>query len=61
MIAEQLTERVICLAIEVHRHTGLGLLEPVYEQCLCHELSEAGLILNFHVRRLADGIRRYVL
>ncbi len=123
MIAEQLTERVICLAIEVHRHTGPGLLESVYDQCLCHELREAGipferqvaipviykgvpigdgfkadilvaqeviieikavtailpvyeaqlhtylsmskihvgLILNFHARRLVEGIRRYVL
>ena len=41
-IAGDLTERVIGLAIEVHRHTGPGLLESVYEQCLCHELHEAG-------------------
>ena len=123
LIAGELTERVIGLAIEVHRHTGTGLLESVYEQCLCHELSEAGipferqvaipviyksvsigdgfkadilvareviieikavaailpvheaqlhtylsmskirvgLILNFHARRLVEGIRRYVL
>ncbi len=123
LIAGELTERIIGLAIEVHRHTGPGLLESVYEQCLCHELREAGipferqvaipviyksvpigdgfkadivvardvileikavaailpvheaqlhtylsmskirigLILNFHARRLVDGIRRYVL
>jgi GxxExxY protein len=118
-----LTEQVIGLAIEVHRHTGPGLLESVYEQCLCHELCAAGipferqvaipviykdmpigdgfradivvahevileiksvaailavheaqlhtylrtsgirigLILNFNARRLAEGIRRYVV
>jgi GxxExxY protein len=122
LLAGVLTEQVIGLAIEVHRHTGPGLLESVYEQCLCHELGEAGipfqrqvgipviyktmpigegfradivvarevtleiksvaaivpaheaqlytyprmsglrvgLILNFKVRRLTEGIRRYV-
>jgi GxxExxY protein len=43
LLAEQLTQRVIGLAIEVHRHTGPGLLESVYEQCLYHELRQAGL------------------
>jgi len=35
LLAGELTEQVIGLAIEVHRHTGPGLLESVYEQCLC--------------------------
>jgi GxxExxY protein len=39
--AGELTDRVIGLAIEVHRHTGPGLLESVYEPCLCRELLEA--------------------
>jgi GxxExxY protein len=43
LIAGELTEQIIGLAIEVHRHTGPGLLESVYEQCLCHELREAGI------------------
>jgi GxxExxY protein len=34
-----LTERVIGLAIEVHRHLGPGLLESAYEECLCYELA----------------------
>ena len=38
-----LTGRVIGCAIEVHRHLGPGLLESVYETCLCDELSAAGL------------------
>ncbi|MGH7155342.1 MAG: GxxExxY protein [Acetobacteraceae bacterium] len=41
LLAESLTETVIGLAIETHRHTGPGLLESVYEQCLCHELAQA--------------------
>ena len=41
--AESLTERVVGLAIEVHRDTGPGLLEAVYEQCLCVELRRAGV------------------
>jgi GxxExxY protein len=43
LLAEPLTDRMIGLAIEVHRHTGPGLLESVYEQCLCRELGEAGI------------------
>jgi GxxExxY protein len=43
LIAEELTQRIIGLAIEVHRNTGRGLLESVYEQCLCFELRQADL------------------
>jgi GxxExxY protein len=38
-----LTERVIGAAIEVHRSLGPGLLESVYEECLCYELHVTGL------------------
>ena len=45
LLAESsLTDRVIGLAIEVHRHTGPGLLESVYEVCLCRELANAGIL-----------------
>ncbi len=43
MIRDPLTERVIGLAIEVHRTLGPGLLESVYEDCLCHELRTHGI------------------
>jgi GxxExxY protein len=36
---EGLTKAVIGAAIEVHRAVGPGLLEGVYEECLCHELA----------------------
>jgi len=117
------TGEIIGAAIEVHRNLGPGLLESVYEACLCSELSERGvpfrrqvslpvaykgkrvdaglrmdllvndcvvvelksvekllpvheaqlitylkltgkkigLILNFNVRRMSDGIKRLVL
>lgn len=38
-----LTDRIIGAAIEVHRYLGPGLLESAYEECLCYELSQAGL------------------
>ena len=39
MRKDPLTEKVIGLAIEVHRHLGPGLLESIYESCLCQELA----------------------
>jgi GxxExxY protein len=38
-----LTNRIIGLAIEVHRTIGPGLLESVYAECLCDELAQAGI------------------
>ena len=38
---DPLTNRVIGLAIGVHRELGPGLLESAYEECLCFELKEA--------------------
>ncbi len=35
---DPLSAAVIGAAIEVHRVLGPGLLESVYERCLCHEL-----------------------
>lgn len=36
---DELSQRVIGCAIEVHRTLGPGLLESTYRQCLAHELS----------------------
>jgi GxxExxY protein len=36
-----LTDRIIGLAIEVHRKTGPGLLESVYAACMCLEFEQA--------------------
>src|SRR5262245_19238458 len=40
---DPLTEGVIGAAIEVHRILGPGLLESVYQKCLCHELTLRGI------------------
>jgi GxxExxY protein len=39
----EIPERIIGCAIEVHRHLGPGLLESAYEECTCHEITQAGL------------------
>jgi GxxExxY protein len=46
---QELTERVIGLAIEVHRKTGPGPLESVYAACRCFELEQAGIPLSRQV------------
>ena len=120
---DDLSNRVIGCAIEVHRELGPGLLESTCEQCLAHELTlngiafqlqqpqpveykgihldcgyridlliedeliielkaveeikgiheaqlltymklaaiKTGLLMNFNVTKLKDGIKRYVL
>ena len=39
----QITEKIIGAAIEVHRALGPGLLESAYEACLAYDLTERGL------------------
>ena len=120
---DELSNRVIGCAIEVHKHLGPGLLESAYERCLSAELTnldikhsvqtslpveykgikldcsykidilvensiivelksvdtilpvheaqlltymklsgvKTGLLINFNVSRLKDGIKRFVL
>ena len=60
-----LTERIIGLAIKVHRLLGPGLVESVYESCLNRELCRDGLAVARQVwlpvfydgMRLEDGYR----
>jgi GxxExxY protein len=39
----QVTEKIIGAAMEVHRALGPGLLESAYEECLCYELDLHGI------------------
>ena len=67
-IHPDLSEKV--LGAKVHTTLGPGLLESAYEACLCHELARitylrasgvrVGLLLNFNVSHLRNGIRRLV-
>jgi GxxExxY protein len=41
--AQTLSPKVIGAAIEVHRHTGPGLIESIYERCLMRELELLGI------------------
>ena len=41
MEINQITEKIIGAAIEIHKTLGPGLLESAYEECLCYELSRA--------------------
>ena len=55
------SEHVIGALIEVHRALGPGLLESAYEACFCHELRLRGLLVNFNVTSLRQGLRRLSL
>ena len=43
MNTNEITEKIIGCAIEVHKILGPGLLESAYEACLFYELQKAGL------------------
>ena len=66
---EQVAERIVNAAYEVHKALGPGLLEKVYEVCFCHELTKAGLSyqkqvsvpINYDGVKLDEGLRLDVL
>jgi len=43
IVFDELSNRVIAAALEVHRHLGPGLLESAYEQALAYELTQASI------------------
>ena len=43
MNVNDITGQVIGAAIEVHKTLGPGLLENIYEECVCVELSSRGI------------------
>lgn len=42
-MGDAITEAILGAAIEVHRLLGPGLLESIYEEALCHELTLRGI------------------
>lgn len=43
MERNEITQKIIGCAIEVHKNLGPGLLESAYEECLVYELKKTGL------------------
>ena len=43
MYENEISERIIGCAIEVHKVLGPGLLESAYEECLFYEIFQTGL------------------
>ena len=56
---EEIAKRIVASAYTVHKTIGPGLLEKVYEVCLCHELKKRGLKCERQVSVpiIYDGIR----
>lgn len=44
MLENEMANRVIGLAIEIHKTLGPGLLENVYKECLFYELNQSGML-----------------
>src|ERR1700722_15866159 len=43
MHENEISDKIIGAAIEVHRHHGPGLIEKIYEDSLCHEFNLRGI------------------
>jgi GxxExxY protein len=43
MHENEISQRIIGAAIEVHKYYGPGLVEQIYEEALCHEFSLRGI------------------
>ena len=46
MTENEISEKIIGCAIQVHRELGPGLLESSYEECLYYELVQSGLLVE---------------
>lgn len=54
MKRDELTEKIIGAAIEVHRILGPGLLESIYEEALCYEFTQRNI--NFERQVSVDVV-----
>ena len=59
MTENELANKIIGIAIEIHKTLGPGLLESAYLRCLAHELKKHGLSVEqgVEVPVYYDGIR----
>lgn len=49
MTENELSYKIIGIALALHKNIGPGLLESVYENALCYDLREAGLKVDCQV------------
>ena len=52
MTNNDISEKIIGCAIEVHKQLGPGLLESAYQECLKYELQQAGLSVRKEIPML---------
>ncbi len=46
MVLNELSGSIIQFAIKIHSELGPGMLESVYQRCLCYELQNSGLAVE---------------
>lgn len=46
MTENQISEKIIGCAIQVHKELGPGLLESSYEECIYYEIVQSGLLVE---------------
>ena len=49
MLENEISEKIVGAAIEVHKELGPGLMESIYQKCLTFELRESGLKVEAEV------------
>mgnify|MGYP000607292857 CR=1 FL=1 len=62
---DAVAKAIVDAAFKVHQALGPGLLECVYESCMCHELSKRGIVferqrcwpIEYEGVRLESGLR----
>ena len=56
---DDIAREIVDAAFKVHEALGPGLLESIYETCLCHELRKRGLAVQKQVpvQIIYDGVR----
>ena len=45
MIENEISQKIIGLAIDIHKKLGPGLLENVYKECLFYKINQSGLLV----------------
>ena len=61
MEINEITQKIIGCAIEVHKNLGPGLLESAYEECLAFELEKGGLCVTKNVINQIFNYNRCVI